>query len=148
VADPADAYAGGPASVTLFLFAGDFQRPGLAASSRVGPQGRDYLLSVSVLRQGTKHPLLCASADDSEARSGGKPISLRNERALFAMSGVSPSSTTVAAGACGVLANVRDPSDLSVPIRVPTSDRVANRTGGSRVQAKATGPISSSSWET
>jgi len=37
------------------------------------PAGRDYLLSVSITAV-TEHPLLCSSADDSEAEPGGKPI--------------------------------------------------------------------------
>jgi hypothetical protein len=53
----------------------DTGRPGLAASSRArGPGcGRDNPLSVSAQSRG-RSPLLCSSADDSEARSGGKPF--------------------------------------------------------------------------
>ena len=35
--------------------------------------GRDNLLSVSITTV-IEHPLLCTSADDSEAEPGGKPI--------------------------------------------------------------------------
>jgi hypothetical protein len=36
--------------------------------------GRVHLLSVSIHIQEIEHPLLCASADDSEAEPGGKPF--------------------------------------------------------------------------
>ena len=39
-----------------------------------GSVRRHNLLSVSIHFSATEHPLLCSSADDSEAELGGKPI--------------------------------------------------------------------------
>jgi len=60
----------------LLALPGPIQEPRPLASSRASGRSlaRDYLLSVSGLTEGTEHPLLCASADDFEARPGGKPI--------------------------------------------------------------------------
>jgi len=65
-------------SSAIVLFGLDLRLQELLAGGFVLACGisvrRHNLLSVSIHFSATEHPLLCSSADDSEAELGGKPI--------------------------------------------------------------------------